>query len=73
MLFVPSLVSSCPSPLSGSKVHMLASTVSSKFLKSLAEIEGFQFQVRSHRDFPNLTIYYVHVLPTSLYYSMVAS
>ena len=24
---------------------MLASTVSSKFLKSMAEVEGFQFQV----------------------------
>ncbi|KAL5460508.1 hypothetical protein EMCRGX_G033959 [Ephydatia muelleri] len=28
----------------GSKVHMLASTVSSKLLKSMAEVEGFQFQ-----------------------------
>ena len=31
--------------LIGSKVHMLASTVSSKFLGALAEVEGFQFEV----------------------------
>lgn len=28
----------------GKKVHMFASTVSSKFLRSMAEVEGFQFQ-----------------------------
>ena len=32
----------------GSKVHMLASTVSSKLLRSMAEVEGFKFQVRVH-------------------------
>lgn len=32
----------------GSKVHMLASTVSSKFIRSLGNIEGFQFEVCSN-------------------------
>lgn len=27
-------------------MHMLASTVSSKFIQSLSDIEGFQFEVR---------------------------
>lgn len=29
----------------GSKVHMLASTVSSKFIQSMGNVEGFQFEV----------------------------
>ncbi len=29
----------------GSKVHMIASTVSSKLLRSMAAVEGFQFEV----------------------------
>ena len=33
--------------LLGSKVYMIASTVSSKLLRSMAEIEGFQFRVSS--------------------------
>ena len=32
----------------GSKVHMIASTVSSKLLRSMAEVEGFQFEVSSN-------------------------
>ena len=35
--------------LIGSKVHMLASTVSSKFLGALAEVEGFQFEVSTQQ------------------------
>lgn len=29
----------------GSNVYMLASTVSSKFIRAMAEVEGFQFMV----------------------------
>ncbi len=32
----------------GSKVYMLASTVSSKFTRSLAKEEGFNFEVTLH-------------------------
>ena len=32
----------------GSKVHMLASTVSSKFIQSMGNVEGFQFEVCSN-------------------------
>ena len=31
--------------LTGARVHMLASTVSSKFLQRMASIEGFHFEV----------------------------
>ena len=40
--------------LSGTRVHMLASTVSSKFLQSMAAIEGFCFEV-----FSSLEMYYI--------------
>ena len=42
--------------LPGTRVHMLASTVSSKFLQSMAAIEGFCFEV-----FSSLEMYYNYI------------